>query len=61
MIMQKVVSHEYSGRSRAIGYKHKWLHLKLECGHMNVRKASQGLPKRARCWYCEHDAKQAKP
>lgn len=53
MILRAVKTHEYVGASRYTGYSHKSIRLFLECGHDLSRKASQGVPAKARCRECE--------
>jgi hypothetical protein len=53
MILRAVKSFEYVGACRYTGYVHKSIRLYLECGHDQSRKASQGVPRRARCDECE--------
>lgn len=53
MILQPVKTHEYVGACRYTGYIARSIRLKLECGHEQIRKASQGVPHRARCTECE--------
>jgi hypothetical protein len=52
MTMRNVTSHEYVGACRYTGYVAKSIKLLLECGHENYRKASQGVPERAKCRDC---------
>lgn len=53
MILQDVQEIEYVGACRYTGYIARSISLKLACGHEVTRKASQGIPKRARCAECE--------
>lgn len=53
MILRAVRNHEYVGACRYTGYIDKSIRLHLECGHEQARKASQGVPARARCIECE--------
>ncbi len=53
MQLQPVKSYEYVGASRYTGYIDQSIRLVLDCGHEQVRKASHGVPKRARCRDCE--------
>ena len=46
---------EYFGACRYTGYIDKSIRLFLECGHEQTRKASQGVPQKARCRDCERD------
>lgn len=50
--MKAVTNHEYVGACRYTGYVAKSIRLVLECGHENLRKASQGVPTRAHCRDC---------
>ena len=59
MLYRKVASFEWVGASRYTGYIAKSIRLDLECGHKTYRKASAGIPNRAHCRECEHDARQA--
>jgi len=43
------------GACRYTGYEHKSVRLVLSCGHEQVRKASAGVPARARCKDCERE------
>ena len=54
MILQTVINHKYIGASRYTGYRNCSIQLNLECGHILRRKASTGLPMRARCRECEN-------
>jgi hypothetical protein len=56
MIFQPVMSHEWVGASRYTGYTDKSIRLTLACGHQQTRKASQGLPMKARCRECERNS-----
>lgn len=57
MILQPVRAHEYVGGCRYTGYEDKRIRLHLACGHeQSSRKASQGVPTRARCTECERAA-----
>lgn len=47
---------EYTGACRYTGYVAKSIRLHLECGHELYRKASQGIPARARCRECERSS-----
>jgi hypothetical protein len=47
-----VVSHAYVGACRYTGYIARSIRLTLECGHTMTRKASQGVPRKARCYDC---------
>lgn len=53
MILKKVINFKFVGASRYTGYADKSIRLYLECGHDFSRKASHGVPKRARCRDCE--------
>ena len=53
VMLRLVERHERIGACRYTGYQHRSIRLTLECGHDQVRKASQGVPKRARCRYCQ--------
>ncbi len=56
MILQSVTDFEYVGACRYTGYEAKSIRLTLACGHEQAfRKASAGIPKRARCRECERD------
>lgn len=55
MILRKVKDIEYVGACRYTGYIAKSIKLMLECGHEQYRKASQGVPSRAKCRECERD------
>jgi hypothetical protein len=57
-MMRAVKTFEYTGACRYTGYIPKSIRLVLECGHEQLRKASQGVPKKAKCHHCEHDAAQ---
>jgi hypothetical protein len=54
--LKKVVTFEYEGACRYTGYLDKSIRLTLECGHEMVRKASAGVPGKARCYFCDRDA-----
>ncbi len=56
MKMVAVKTFEYFGACRYTGYLDKSIRLFLECGHEQTRKASGGVPKKARCRECERDA-----
>lgn len=56
MILQLVTDHEYCGACQYTGYIDKAIRLTLKCGHEQTRKASQGVPRRARCRDCERSA-----
>jgi hypothetical protein len=56
MILQLVTEHEYCGACQYTGYIDKAIRLTLKCGHEQTRKASQGVPRRARCRDCEKAA-----
>ncbi len=60
MTLREVTTHEYCGASRYTGYIRKSIRLVLSCGHEQFRKASQGVPNRARCRECEREAFNAK-
>lgn len=51
-MMRAVQSFEWTGACRYTGYVDKSVRLKLVCGHELVRKASQGVPQRAKCRDC---------
>lgn len=51
--MRKVKKFDYVGACRYTGYQNKSIRLYLTCGHEIQRKASCGVPKRARCTDCE--------
>ena len=53
--MRDVASHEYVGACRYTGYVAKSVRLHLSCGHEMVRKASAGIPRRAKCYECTRD------
>lgn len=55
--LRLVRTHEYVGGCRYTGYIDKSIRLKLVCGHEQVRKASQGVPHKARCRDCEREPK----
>lgn len=55
-MFKAVANFEYAGACRYTGYVDKSIKLTLECGHELWRKASQGVPKRARCVECERFA-----
>lgn len=57
MILQPVVNFFYCGASRYTGYEAKSIRLELLCGHEQFRKASAGVPNRARCRECENNSK----
>lgn len=52
-IIVKVIGHSYIGASRYTGYIAKTIWLHLACGHEAFRKASAGVPNKARCRECE--------
>jgi len=52
-MLKPIANFEYVGACRYTGYIPKSIKLTLECGHEQHRKASQGVPKRARCIECE--------
>jgi hypothetical protein len=53
MIFRPVTKMEYTGACRYTGYIPKSIMLTLDCSHEQFRKASQGVPKKARCRECE--------
>ena len=53
MILRKVLNFNYVGACRYTGYNAKSVRLQLECGHTITRKASDGVPMRAKCRECE--------
>lgn len=55
-MLKAVKTFEYCSASRYTGYIPKSIHLILECGHDQFRKASRGVPKRAKCRECERNA-----
>lgn len=57
MIFQRVMDHEYTGpgQCRYTGYIARSIKLTLFCGHEQVRKASQGVPMKARCRDYEYE------
>lgn len=55
MVMSKVWNATYCGACRYTGYEHKSIRLTLECGHEITRKASAGIPLKARCHDCSRD------
>jgi hypothetical protein len=55
MIFQRVMDHEYTGAFRYTGYIARSIKLTLFCGHEQVRKASQGMPIKARYRDCEYE------
>lgn len=57
-MLRKVVSFVYCGASRYTGYQDKSIRLDLECGHDQFRKASAGVPKRAKCNLCAYEWEQ---
>lgn len=52
-IYQRVTDIAYVGACRYTGYVAKSLKLHLACGHEQYRKASQGVPLKAKCRDCE--------
>jgi hypothetical protein len=56
MIFRPVTAHEYVGASRYTGYVARSIMLTLACGHQQFRKASDGIPHKARCRDCERRA-----
>lgn len=50
---RKVIKIEYVGACRYTGYIARSIKLSLECGHELVRKASAGIPDKAKCRECE--------
>lgn len=52
-VMQPVRTIEYVGACRYTGYVDKSIRLTLDCGHEQYRKASAGVPEKARCRDCE--------
>ncbi len=58
-MLQHVIDSEYVGACRYTGYIPRSLKLTLRCGHEQYRKASQGVPKRARCAECEKVDREA--
>ena len=50
--MRNVVSSEFCGACRYTGYVARTIHLTLECGHEVYRKASAGIPRKAKCREC---------
>ncbi len=54
VILQPVAKFMYCGACRYTGYEDKSIRLMLACGHEQVRKASAGVPAKARCRDCEH-------
>lgn len=54
MIFSRVVNFQYIGASRYTGYRNCSIKLNLECGHVLRRKASTGVPLKARCRECEN-------
>jgi hypothetical protein len=59
-ILQAVKNIDYIGACRYTGYIAQSIRLTLECGHEQTRKASAGVPKRARCKDCEWAAELQK-
>lgn len=57
-VLRRVVKYEYVGACRYTGYIAKSIHLTLECGHEQFRKASQGVPLRAKCLECTKQQKR---
>lgn len=57
MVFRPVKNFEYVGACRYTGYIARSIRLFLECGHEQVRKASQGIPRKARCRDCERAAR----
>ena len=53
LILQPVREFHYVGACRYTGYEDRSIRLVLACGHESVRKASAGVPTRARCRDCE--------
>lgn len=55
-MMQPVERFEYVGACRYTGYAHRSIRLFLKCGHEQpARKASQGVPAKAKCRQCERE------
>lgn len=53
-VWRKVVGHRRQDRTYGDG-THRII--KLECGHEDGRKPSQGLPNRMACWQCEAEGR----
>jgi hypothetical protein len=53
-MLRKVMNFDYVGACRYTGYNARSVRLTLECGHTTTRKASDGVPMRAKCRDCEH-------
>ncbi len=54
-IMRKVIGSEYVGACQYTGYIDRSIRLDLECGHQMFRKASAGVPLKAKCHECTRD------
>lgn len=52
-MLRKVIDIEYTGACRYTGYIPKSIRFTLDCGHQLHRKASQGIPQRAKCRECD--------
>ena len=50
--LRKVTAHAYVGACQYTSNVPRTIRLTLECGHESFRKASAGVPKRARCKDC---------
>lgn len=55
MMFRSVVNWDWCGACRYTGYRNKSVRLVLSCGHELYRKASQGVPGKARCRECERE------
>jgi hypothetical protein len=53
VILRCVANFHYVGACRYTGYENMSIRLELDCGHEVTRKASAGVPGRARCKDCE--------
>lgn len=51
-VLRRVTKYEWVGACRYTGYKAKSIRLTLECGHEVYRKASAGVPGKAKCREC---------
>ena len=54
--LRKVTKSAPIGGSRYTGYVAKSIEMSLDCGHKAYRKASDGIPRRARCRECARAA-----
>jgi hypothetical protein len=51
-MLRRVIKSEYVGACRYTGYVARSIRLTLACGHEQVRKASAGIPMKAKCPEC---------